>query len=111
MIATGVAVVRIDHGVVPSNDLGRTLAFFTNVLDAQFNVLINVNLRGLNREVPEMAFCTLATHRGFGIALQDQPIPAPVRWTDGPVWGFEIDARGIDGVLAALQAKGVAWEG
>jgi hypothetical protein len=33
--------------------------------------MVNVNLRGLNREVPEMAFVTLANHRGFGLALHE----------------------------------------
>ena len=46
------SVVRIDHGVIPTNDLGKSLSFFTDVLGARFNALVNVNLRGLNREVP-----------------------------------------------------------
>jgi len=50
------SVVRIDHGVIPTNDLGKSLSFFTDVLGARFNALVNVNLRGLNREVPEIAF-------------------------------------------------------
>ncbi len=111
MIATRTAVNRLDHGVVPTNDLGLSLAFFTGVLGARFDRLVNCNLRGLNREVPEMAFTTLANHGGFGIALQDQPIPAPVRPFDGPVYGFEIDERGIAGVLDALSGRGVPVEG
>ncbi|MDH3444570.1 MAG: VOC family protein [Deltaproteobacteria bacterium] len=105
------SVVRIDHGVVPTNDLGRSLVFFTEILGAQFNRLVNVNLRGLNREVPEMAFLTMANHRGFGIALQDQPMPALMRPLEGPVWGFEIDERGIDGVIAELKKREVGFAG
>lgn len=105
------SVVRIDHGVVPTNDLGRSLAFFTEILGAQFNRLVNVNLRGLNHEVPEMAFLTMANHRGFGIALQDQPMPDSVRPLEGPVWGFEIDERGIDGVMNMLKKREAAFEG
>jgi len=111
MTDTSRAVVRIDHGVVPSNDLGRSLTFFTNVLGAQFMMLVNVNLRGLNRVVPEIVFLTLANHRGFGIALQDQPIPEPVRPLEGPVWGFEVDERGIDGVVETLRRRGIPSEG
>ena len=110
MTDTSRAVVRIDHGVVPSNDLGRSLTFFTNVLGAQFMMLVNVNLRGLNRVVPEIVFLTLANHRGFGIALQDQPIPEPVRPLEGPVWGFEVDERGIDGVVETLRRRGIPSE-
>jgi catechol 2,3-dioxygenase-like lactoylglutathione lyase family enzyme len=111
VIETRTAVVRLDHGVVPTNDLGTSLAFFTNVLGARFVRLVNCNLRGLNREVPEMAFTVTANHGGFGIALQDQPMPAAVRSLEGPVWGFEVDERGIESVVQTLQARGVAHEG
>lgn len=107
MDAAARGVVRIDHGVVPTNDLGESLAFLTDVLGARFNRLVNVNLRGLSHEVPEMAFVTLANHGGFGIALQHQPIPAPVRALEGPVWGLEVSAKGLDGVCDVLRATGV----
>lgn len=105
------SVVRIDHGVIPTNDLGKSLSFFTDVLGARFNALVNVNLRGLNREVPEIAFFTLANHRGFGLSLEDQPIPPSIRPLEGPVWGFEVDDRGLEGVIAALDQRKVAYEG
>ena len=105
------SVIRIDHGVIPTNDLGKSLAFFTDVLGARFNALVNVNLRGLNREVPEIAFFTLANHRGFGLSLEDQPIPPAIRPLEGPVWGFEVDDRGLAGVIAALDHRKVAYEG
>ncbi|MFQ5931933.1 MAG: hypothetical protein ACE5MM_05970, partial [Nitrospiraceae bacterium] len=96
---------------VPTNDLGKSLAFFTNVLGARFLRLVNVNLRGLNHEVPEMAFLVVANHGGFGIALQDQPIPESVRPLEGPVWGFEVDERGVDGMVKTLQNRKVSFEG
>jgi catechol 2,3-dioxygenase-like lactoylglutathione lyase family enzyme len=110
-IATKTAVVRLDHMAMPTNDLGLSLAFVTDVLGARFNRLVNCNLRGLNRVVPEMAFVTLANHRGFGIALQDEVIPAPIRPFEGPVPGLEIDERGIAGVTAAVRDRGVPFEG
>ncbi len=111
MADTSTSVVRIDHGVVPTNDLGKSLNFFTKVLGGEFMMLVNVNLRGLNREVPEIAFFTVANHPAFGAALQDQPIPAPVRSLEGPVWGFEVDERGVDGVAASLRQREVSFEG
>ena len=111
MADTSTSIVRIDHGVVPTNDLGKSLNFFTKVLGGELMMLVNVNLRGLNREVPEMAFFTVANHRGFGAALQEQPIPEPVRSLEGPVWGFEVDERGVDGVAASLRQREVPFEG
>jgi len=110
-VAVKTAVVRLDHIAVPTNDLGTSLAFYTDVLGAQFNRLVNCNLRGLNRVVPEMVFVTVANHHGMGIALQDDLIPAPIRKLEGPVCGFEIDERGIDGVVQVLRDKKVAFEG
>ena len=104
------SVIRIDHGVIPTNDLGKSLSFFTDVLGARFNALVNVNLRGLNREVPEIAFFTLANHRGFGLSLEDQLIPPPIRPLEGPVWGFEVDDRGLAGVIAVLDQRKVVYE-
>ncbi len=110
-VAVKTAVVRLDHIAVPTNDLGTSLAFYTDVLGARFNRLVNCNLRGLNRVVPEMVFVTVANHRGMGIALQDEVIPPPIRALEGPVCGFEIDERGIEGVTQALRERGVAFEG
>jgi len=105
------SIVRLDHGVVPTNDLGQSIVFLTTVLGADFRRLVNANLRGLNREVPEMAFFVLANHAGFGAALQGQPIPHPVRPLEGPVWGLEVDERGIDGVTQHLRRREIPFEG
>jgi catechol 2,3-dioxygenase-like lactoylglutathione lyase family enzyme len=110
-VAVKTAVNRLDHVAVPTNDLGTSLAFYTGVLGARFDRLVNCNLRGLNRVVPEMVFVTLANHHGMGIALQDEVIPAAIRPLEGPVTGFEIDERGIEGVVQVLRDKGVAFEG
>lgn len=111
MIATKTAVVRLDHIAVPTNDLGLSLTFFTDVLGARLERLVNCNLRGLNRVVPEMVFVTIANHHGFGLALQGEVIPPPIRPLEGPVCAFEIDERGIDAVAAALRERHVAFEG
>jgi catechol 2,3-dioxygenase-like lactoylglutathione lyase family enzyme len=110
MLATKTAVVRLDHMAVPTNDLGTSLAWFQTVLGADFTRLVNCNLRGLNRVVPEMVFMIVANHRGFGLALQDDVIVAPTRPHEGPICGFEIDERGIDGVVAALTERRVTFE-
>ncbi len=75
---------RIDHGVVPSNDLGRAHRFYSTFMGGELDHLTNLTIRGLNREVPQILFYTLANHKGWGLALQDFPI-APIRrdrWTE-----------------------------
>jgi hypothetical protein len=94
---------RIDHGVLPSNDLGRAFRFWSGFMGGQIGHHTNFNTRGLNREVPMIIFMTVANHRGFGLALQDFRIsPNPARPLDGIVWGFEVAADNLEYEKAAL---------
>lgn len=104
-------VIRIDHGVVSSNDVGRSLSFFIDVMGARFERIVGVNGRGLQREVPMLAFFTLANHHGFGVALQSETIGPRTRPLEGPVWGFELDQRGIEGAMDCLKQVAVPFEG
>ena len=80
----GVALERIDHGVLPSNDLGRAFRFWSTFMGARINFHANLNARGLNREVPMIVFFTVANHPGFGLALQDFRLsPKPARRGEG----------------------------
>ena len=86
-----VVLERIDHGVLPSNDLGRAFRFWGNFMGGRIGHLTNLNWRGLNREVPMMLFMTVANHPGFGVSLQDVRLsPKPARMMEGVVWGFEV---------------------
>src|SRR5262245_21058998 len=93
MTTKTVTIERIDHGVIPSNDLGRAHRFWATFMGAEIDHLTNLNIRGLNREVPQIIFYTLANHKGWSVALQDFPISAtPSRPLDGVVYGFEVAA-------------------
>ena len=70
---------RIDHGVLPSNDLGRAHRFYSTFMGGELDHFTNLTIRGLNREVPQILFYTLANHKGWGLALQDFPIDDPVK--------------------------------
>ena len=107
-----VTIERIDHGVVPSNDLGRAHRFWGSFMGGEIDHLTNLNLRGLNREVPQIIFYTLANHRGWGIALQDFPIsPAPSRQLEGVVYGFEVAAENLAPVTRAAEERKLKWHG
>ncbi|HEY7164061.1 MAG TPA: VOC family protein [Candidatus Binatia bacterium] len=99
-------IERIDHGVIPSNDLGRAHRFWGSFMGGELDHLTNLNLRGLNREVPQIIFYTLANHRGWGVALQDFPISVePARPLDGVVYGFEVAADSLDDVVRAAAER------
>ena len=98
-----VTLERIDHGVLPSNDLGRAFRFWSSFMGARLGFHANLNARGLNREVPMIVFFTVANHSGFGLALQDFRLsPTPARRLEGVVWGFEVAADDLS--AAADQA-------
>jgi len=112
MDEAGVAVERIDHGVVPSNDLGRAYRFWSKFMGGEIDHLTNLNLRGLNREVPQIVFMTIANHRGFGLALQDFPLPPkPTRPLEGVVWGFEVAADDLSAIGQAAGERKIGLEG
>jgi catechol 2,3-dioxygenase-like lactoylglutathione lyase family enzyme len=99
-------IERIDHGVVPSNDLGRAHRFWAGFMGGEIDHLTNLNLRGLNREVPQIIFYTLANHKGWGVALQDFPIsPTPTRPLEGVVFGFEVAASDLTAVRHAAEER------
>jgi catechol 2,3-dioxygenase-like lactoylglutathione lyase family enzyme len=103
---------RIDHGVLPSNDLGRAHRFYSTFMGGDLDHLTNLNLRGLNREVPQILFYTLANHKGWGLALQDFPIAStPTRPLEGIVYGFEVAAQDISGVVRLAEARELKCHG
>jgi catechol 2,3-dioxygenase-like lactoylglutathione lyase family enzyme len=103
---------RIDHGVIPSNDLGRAHRFYGTFMGGEIDHLTNLNLRGLNREVPQIVFYTLANHKGWGVALQDFPISStPARPLEGVVYGFEVAADNLDGAARAAEETKLRFHG
>jgi catechol 2,3-dioxygenase-like lactoylglutathione lyase family enzyme len=101
-----VVLEQIDHGVIPSNDLGRSFRFWSGFMGGQIGHLTNLNSRGLNREVPMILFMTVANHRGFGIALQDFRLsPKPARPMEGVVWGFEVAAENLSAAAEVAEKQ------
>jgi len=103
---------RIDHGVIPSNDLGRAHRFYGTFMGGEIDHLTNLTIRGLNREVPQIVFYTLANHKGWGVALQDFPIsPNPARPLEGVVYGFEVAADNLGDVARAAEERKLRFHG
>jgi catechol 2,3-dioxygenase-like lactoylglutathione lyase family enzyme len=108
---SAVSLERIDHGVLPSNDLGRAFRFWSSFMGARFAFHANLNPRGLNREVPMIIFFTVANHPGFGLALQDFRLsPVPERGLEGVVWGFEVAADDLSAAAEVAQKQKLRWE-
>jgi YD repeat-containing protein len=106
-----VSLERIDHGVLPSNDLGRAFRFWSSFMGAHLGFHANLNMRGLNREVPMIVFFTVANHPGFGLALQDFRLSArPVRKLEGVVWGFEVAADDLSAAADEADKRKLDWE-
>jgi catechol 2,3-dioxygenase-like lactoylglutathione lyase family enzyme len=109
--ASGIALERIDHGVLPSNDLGRAFRFWSGFMGARIGFHANLNVRGLNREVPMIVFFTVANHSGFGLALQDFRLSStPARSHEGVVWGFEVGAEDLSAAAAEAEKQKVRCE-
>lgn len=108
---TAITLERIDHGVLPSNDLGRAFRFWSSFMGARLGFHANLNARGLNREVPMIVFFTVANHPGFGLALQDFRLSSiPPRRLEGVVWGFEVAADDLSAAAAEAERQKLRWE-
>ena len=108
---SAVSLERIDHGVLPSNDLGRAFRFWSTFMGARINFHANLNARGLNREVPMIVFFTVANHSGFGLALQDFRLSSkPARRLEGVVWGFEVAADDLALAVEEAKRQKLSWE-
>jgi YD repeat-containing protein len=108
---TEISLERIDHGVLPSNDLGRGFRFWSSFMGARLGFHANLNVRGLNREVPMIVFFTVANHSGFGLALQDFRLsPTPSRKLEGVVWGFEVAADTLSAAADEAEKQELRWE-
>src|SRR5215468_11435707 len=106
-----ITLERIDHGVLPSNDLGRAFRFWSSFMGARINFHANLNARGLNREVPMIVFFTVANHSGFGLAVQDFRLSSkPARRLEGVVWGFEVAADNLSLVVEEAEKQKLGWE-
>ena len=106
-----VALERIDHGVLPSNDLGRAFRFWSSFMGAKIGFHANLNARGLNREVPMIVFFTVANHSGFGLALQDFRLsPTPARRLEGVVWAFEVAAEDLSAAAEEAEKQKIRCE-
>jgi catechol 2,3-dioxygenase-like lactoylglutathione lyase family enzyme len=81
-------------------------------MGGEIDHLTNLTIRGLNREVPQIVFYTLANHKGWGVALQDFPIsPNPARPLEGVVYGFEVAADSLDDVVRTAQERKLRVDG
>lgn len=106
-----ITLERIDHGVLPSNDLGRAFRFWSTFMGARLGFHANLNARGLNREVPMIVFFTVANHPGFGLALQDFRLSSlPARRLEGIVWGFEVAADDLSAAAGEIEKQKLAGE-
>jgi catechol 2,3-dioxygenase-like lactoylglutathione lyase family enzyme len=105
-----VSLERIDHGVLPSNDLGRAFRFWSSFMGARLNFHANLNARGLNREVPMIVFFTVANHAGFGLALQDFRLSSIPTRPEGVVWGFEVAAENLSGAADEAERRKLRWQ-
>ena len=106
-----VSLERIDHGVLPSHDLGRAFRFWSTFMGARIGFHANLNTRGLNREVPMIVFFTVANHPGFGLALQDFRLSSiPARPLEGVVWGFEVAADDLSAAADIAERQNLRCE-
>ena len=87
------SVVRIDHGVIPTNDLGKSLSFFTDVLGARF--VLN-GLQGTKIKRDGMVF------EAVKVVIRQHDLRRPKRTLIGAGWKPYIEA--LEGFCVDMAA-------
>ena len=106
---------RIDHGVMPSNDLGRAHRFYSIVYGWRVRSSHQSQIYAVSTaRCRRFCFILWPITKAGGVALQDFPIsPTPARPLEGVVYGFEVAADNLaDVVRAAEESKlKIPWPG
>lgn len=101
----------LDHGVMPTNDLGRAVMFYTDVLGAQIEEIKNVTTETLTAGRGMMrCFMRLGPTR-FGVFLQSEQLPPPDGLQGAPSYEWEISDEDLQRAVASLEQHSVPYEG
>lgn len=101
----------LDHGVMPTNDLGRAIQFYTEVLGAQIEDIANVTTetftsgRGMMR-----CFMRLGPTR-FGVFLQHEQLPPSEGLIGSPCYEWEVGDADLGRAIGSLDEHGVEYQG
>jgi hypothetical protein len=98
--------------VLPSNDLGRAHRFLLDVYGRRARPSDESKFARPQPRGAAVLFYTLANHKGWGLALQDFPIAStPARPLEGVVYGFEVAAENLAGVVRAAEERKLKFHG
>ena len=104
----------IDHGVIPTNDLGRAILFYTRVLGAEIDSIANVStdmLLGVGEGRSIMRCFVKLGANELGLFLQSEQLPRADGLTGAPCYEWEVNEAQLDRALGSLEEHGVPYEG
>lgn len=119
----------IDHGVLPTNDLGHAILFYRDVLGAEIESLEHVSTRTLTKlaehgpssversgqgrpddRATMRCFMRLGPTR-FGLFLQQEELPPAGRDCRTPCYEWEVREEDLGRVVSKLEEYGIDYEG
>lgn len=104
----------IDHGVIPTNDLGRAILFYTQVLGAEIDSIANVSTEmlrgGVGGRSTMRCFVKLGANE-LGLFLQSDQLPKADGLTGAPCYEWEMSESELDRAVASLAEHRVPYEG
>ena len=101
----------LDHGVMPTNDLGRSVMFYIDMLGARIEEISSVTTETLNGGRGAMrCFMRLGPTR-FGVFLQREQLPPADELIGSPCYEWEVRETDLERAIASLEQHRVAYEG
>ena len=110
---------RFDHATVPSIDLLEHLDFYEMFFGAELPErkakgmppMVNFSIARRKSGRASIFFINVGGHTGFGLFLQEEYPPPPLRLLEGPRYGFGIVGNGLDHAVSVLAGNGVEFMG
>lgn len=100
----------LDHGVMPTNDLGQAVMFYTQVLGAEIEEIKNVTTETLTAGRGMMrCFMRLGPTR-FGVFLQSEQLPPANGLQGAPCYEWEVSEEDLQRAVASLDDHDVPYE-
>lgn len=108
-------IKSVDHATVPSIDLVADFNFYRKFLGGDFQkkgpAMVNLSVARQHQGRAPIFFLAISGMDGFGLFLQAEYPPEPLRMLEGPRYGFAVAGKDLSRAVAVLQEHKIHFLG
>jgi extradiol dioxygenase family protein len=115
MVADVTRIDTLDHATVPSTDLVEDFKFYKKFLGGDFQkkgpAIVNLSIARQKQGRAPIFFLEICGMSGFGLFLQGEYPPEPIRMLEGPRYGFAVADNHLDQASSVLRENKINFLG